>query len=101
MQGSAHSTMLVLLSSYLSVTSTLAAAQSGSTCDGYSWSQSALQGYCVTGSTAAAPYRSAACSVQRLCSGGTSPPLGPGLCTTDRIFISLCLDQPALPECTQ
>ncbi|KAG2495075.1 hypothetical protein HYH03_006686 [Edaphochlamys debaryana] len=82
----------------LFVSSCLALSSAHDTCGSFSWDQSALQKYCSTPGQEA--YRSPACSVFRLCSGAASPPLGRGLCATERLLITLCVDQPGLPECT-
>ncbi|GFR47541.1 hypothetical protein Agub_g9263, partial [Astrephomene gubernaculifera] len=82
--------LLLLLSSYL----TLSTAQD--VCNTYAWDSQALGGYCTT--SGQATYRSPACSIYRLCHDASSG-LGPQLCDTGRVFISLCADNPDLPEC--
>ncbi len=75
---------------------TLSIAQD--TCTSCVWSEDALRNYCNKPGPA---YRSPACSLQRLCTlaSFTTPRPGPQVCATDRLFITLCRDQPGLDEC--
>lgn len=83
--------LLLLLSSWATI------SVATDVCSSFIWDAAALSGYCTT--TGALAYRSPACSVYRLCNGNASPPLGSTMCATDRLFISLCADQPALTQC--
>ncbi|GIL51170.1 hypothetical protein Vafri_7238 [Volvox africanus] len=86
--------LFLILSSYI----TFGTAQI--ICNTHTWDSRVLHEYCTVAGGAA--YGSPACSIYRLCdkSSAASPFLGAGLCSLDRLFVTLCADRPELPECT-